>query len=145
MQPGRVVDRPARGDLALTGFRPLAKLFCLKQSQPQQLSLRQDFHHHRDGPRRGQISARAASNGSSPASPPWAAADARLVLQDGSVWPGTAFGATGTAVAEVVFNTSLTGYQEILTDPSYRGQYVVFTHPHIGNTGINPGKSRSGA
>ena len=42
-------------------------------------------------------------------------------------------------MAEVVFNTALTGYQEILTDPSYRGQYVVFTHPHIGNTGINPG------
>ena len=63
----------------------------------------------------------------------------RLVLQDGSVWHGTSFGAAGTGVAEVVFNTALTGYQEILTDPSYRGQYVVFTHPHIGNTGINPG------
>ena len=66
--------------------------------------------------------------------------DARLVLSDGSVWHGNAFGATGTAVGEVVFNTSLTGYQEILTDPSYKGQFVTFTHPHIGNTGINPGK-----
>ena len=43
------------------------------------------------------------------------------------------------AVGEVVFNTSLTGYQEILTDPSYKGQFVVFTYPHIGNVGINPG------
>ena len=63
----------------------------------------------------------------------------RLVLQDGSVWHGNSFGAPSTGVAEVVFNTALTGYQEILTDPSYRGQYVVFTHPHIGNTGINEG------
>ncbi len=44
------------------------------------------------------------------------------------------------AVGEVVFNTSLTGYQEILTDPSYKGQFVVFTYPHIGNVGINPGE-----
>ncbi|KAK9817498.1 hypothetical protein WJX74_010739 [Apatococcus lobatus] len=72
------------------------------------------------------------------ASPPWVSPDARLVLSDGSVWHGNAFGATGTAVGEVVFNTSLTGYQEILTDPSYKGQFVTFTHPHIGNTGINP-------
>ena len=43
-------------------------------------------------------------------------------------------------MGEVVFNTSLTGYQEILTDPSYKGQFVTFTHPHIGNTGINPGE-----
>ena len=62
----------------------------------------------------------------------------RLVLEDGSVWTGTAFGATGSKVGEVVFNTSLTGYQEILTDPSYKGQFVVFTYPHIGNVGINP-------
>ncbi|KAK9866434.1 hypothetical protein WJX84_012101 [Apatococcus fuscideae] len=70
--------------------------------------------------------------------PPWVTPDARLVLSDGSVWHGNAFGATGTSVGEVVFNTSLTGYQEILTDPSYKGQFVTFTHPHIGNTGINP-------
>ena len=81
----------------------------------------------------------SASNGTAPVAAPWAKPDARLVLQDGSVWHGTSFGAAGVGVAEVVFNTALTGYQEILTDPSYRGQYVVFTHPHIGNTGINPG------
>lgn len=105
------------------------------------------------------------------------------MLEDGSVWHGTAFGHTGTqgapaagptayppalthpppaagahpncalaerpsppllplcaAVGEVVFNTSLTGYQEILTDPSYKGQFVVFTYPHIGNVGINEGE-----
>lgn len=62
----------------------------------------------------------------------------RLVLEDGSVWHGTAFGATGTEIGEVVFNTSLTGYQEIMTDPSYKGQFVVFTYPHLGNVGINP-------
>ncbi|KAL4430872.1 hypothetical protein ABPG75_006128 [Micractinium tetrahymenae] len=70
---------------------------------------------------------------------PWEGAPpARLVLEDGSVWHGTAFGHTGTEVGEVVFNTSLTGYQEILTDPSYKGQFVCFTYPHIGNVGINP-------
>lgn len=74
------------------------------------------------------------------ASPPWAVPDARLALQDGSVWSGKAFGAGGNVVAEVVFNTSITGYQEIMTDPSYQGQFVVFTHPHIGNTGINLGE-----
>lgn len=53
---------------------------------------------------------------------------------------GYKFGAEGTTLAEVVFNTSITGYQEILTDPSYKGQCVTFTHPHIGNTGINFGE-----
>lgn len=62
---------------------------------------------------------------------------ARLVLEDGSEWLGTAFGAQGRELGEVVFNTSLSGYQEILTDPSYKGQFVVFTCPHIGNVGIN--------
>src|SRR5688572_4008566 len=62
---------------------------------------------------------------------------ARLALQDGSVWRGIGFGASDTQVGEVVFNTSLTGYQEILTDPSYAGQMVVMTAPQIGNTGIN--------
>lgn len=61
-----------------------------------------------------------------------------LALADGTVFPGRAFGARGTAVGEVCFNTSMTGYQEILTDPSYRGQIVVMTAPHIGNTGANP-------
>lgn len=68
---------------------------------------------------------------------PWKNSDARLVLEDGSIWKAKSFGASGTQVGEVVFNTSLTGYQEILTDPSYAGQFVLMTNPHIGNTGIN--------
>ena len=62
---------------------------------------------------------------------------ALLVLADGSVFKGTAFGAEGISVGEVVFNTSMTGYQEILTDPSYAEQIVTLTYPHIGNTGVN--------
>ena len=62
---------------------------------------------------------------------------AKLVLQDGTVLEGPAFGAEADAVFELVFNTSMTGYQEILTDPSYRGQGVLFTVSHIGNVGIN--------
>ena len=62
---------------------------------------------------------------------------ALLVLADGSVFKGTAIGASGVSVGEVVFNTSMTGYQEILTDPSYAEQIVTLTYPHIGNTGIN--------
>jgi carbamoyl-phosphate synthase small subunit len=62
---------------------------------------------------------------------------ALLVLEDGSVFKGTAIGASGISVGEVVFNTSITGYQEILTDPSYAEQIVTLTYPHIGNTGIN--------
>jgi carbamoyl-phosphate synthase small subunit len=62
---------------------------------------------------------------------------AALVLEDGTILEGQAFGAPADAVFELVFNTSLTGYQEILTDPSYRGQAVLFTCPHIGNVGIN--------
>ncbi|XP_004235978.1 carbamoyl phosphate synthase small chain, chloroplastic [Solanum lycopersicum] len=68
---------------------------------------------------------------------PWKVADARLVLEDGSIWKAKSFGARGTQVGEVVFNTSLTGYQEIITDPSYAGQFVLMTNPHIGNTGMN--------
>ena len=60
-----------------------------------------------------------------------------LLLKDGTVLKGRSFGADGDAVGEVVFNTSLTGYQEVLTDPSYRGQMVTMTYPHIGNYGIN--------
>ena len=60
-----------------------------------------------------------------------------LVLEDGRTFHGESFGATGTTVAEIVFNTGMTGYQETLTDPSYRGQIVVMTAPHIGNTGAN--------
>ena len=63
--------------------------------------------------------------------------EALLVLEDGTVFRGWAFGAMGEQVGEVVFNTGMTGYQEILTDPSYRGQMVVMTYPHIGNTGVN--------
>ena len=59
-----------------------------------------------------------------------------LVLADGSIFYGHGFGATGVTVAELVFNTAMTGYQEILTDPSYAGQVVTFTFPHIGNTGV---------
>lgn len=62
---------------------------------------------------------------------------ALLVLEDGSVFRGTSIGADGCAVGEVVFNTSMTGYQEILTDPSYTQQLVTLTYPHIGNTGTN--------
>jgi len=62
---------------------------------------------------------------------------ALLVLEDGSVFKGTAIGAAGTSVGEVVFNTSMTGYQEILTDPSYAEQIITLTYPHIGNTGTN--------
>ena len=62
---------------------------------------------------------------------------ALLVLEDGTVFSGTAIGADGLAVGEVVFNTSMTGYQEILTDPSYSRQIVTLTYPHIGNTGTN--------
>jgi carbamoyl-phosphate synthase small subunit len=60
-----------------------------------------------------------------------------LALADGTVYHGTAIGATGQAVGEVVFNTAMTGYQEILTDPSYAHQLVTLTYPHIGNTGTN--------
>ena len=62
---------------------------------------------------------------------------ALLALADGTVFEGSAFGAQGEAVGEIVFNTSLTGYQEILTDPSYKGQIVTMTYPEIGNVGVN--------
>src|SRR5882724_12122173 len=62
---------------------------------------------------------------------------AKLALEDGTVFTGRGFGAAGTTEGEVVFNTSMTGYQEILTDPSYKGQIVTMTYPLIGNYGIN--------
>jgi carbamoyl-phosphate synthase small subunit len=62
---------------------------------------------------------------------------ALLVLADGTVLRGEAFGACGTAMGEVVFNTGMTGYQEVMTDPSYAGQLVTFTYPELGNTGVN--------
>jgi carbamoyl-phosphate synthase small subunit len=61
-----------------------------------------------------------------------------LVLADGTVFYGMGFGATGQTTAELCFNTAMTGYQEIMTDPSYAGQIVTFTFPHIGNTGVTP-------
>jgi carbamoyl-phosphate synthase small subunit len=63
---------------------------------------------------------------------------ALLALADGTIFPGQSFGDPVTVTGEIVFNTSMTGYQEILTDPSYHGQLVTMTCPHIGNTGINP-------
>ncbi|MBV1694990.1 MAG: glutamine-hydrolyzing carbamoyl-phosphate synthase small subunit [Hyphomicrobiales bacterium] len=74
-----------------------------------------------------------------PAPAPWGEAleTARLVLADGTVITGYGLGATGKAVGEVCFNTAMTGYQEILTDPSYAGQIITFTFPHIGNVGAN--------
>ncbi len=69
---------------------------------------------------------------------------AQLVLADGRIFEGQAYGATGHCVGEVCFNTSLTGYQEILTDPSYTDQIITFTYPHIGNVGINDADMESG-
>ncbi len=66
-----------------------------------------------------------------------------LVLEDGSVFHGQSIGADGETVGEVVFNTAMTGYQEILTDPSYSSQIVTLTYPHIGNTGVNPEDAES--
>ncbi|MCP9791512.1 glutamine-hydrolyzing carbamoyl-phosphate synthase small subunit [Vulcanococcus limneticus Candia 3F8] len=80
----------------------------------------------------------------SPATAPASAAPSQaprrpalLVLADGLVLRGEAFGASGTAIGEVVFNTGMTGYQEVMTDPSYSGQLVTFTYPELGNTGVN--------
>src|SRR5512139_4174929 len=67
-----------------------------------------------------------------------------LALEDGSVFHGGGFGARASACGEVCFNTSMTGYQEILTDPSYRGQIVTMTYPLIGNTGCNAEDAESG-
>ena len=64
--------------------------------------------------------------------------EALLALEDGSLFRGRSIGAEGIATGEVVFNTAMTGYQEILTDPSYCRQIVALTHPHVGNTGVNP-------
>ena len=61
-----------------------------------------------------------------------------LALENGMIFEGTAVGVNGLSAGEVVFNTAITGYKEILTDPSYARQIITLTHPHIGNTGINP-------
>ncbi|MBE9043335.1 glutamine-hydrolyzing carbamoyl-phosphate synthase small subunit [Pleurocapsales cyanobacterium LEGE 10410] len=68
---------------------------------------------------------------------------ALLVLADGTTYRGWSFGAAGTAVGEVVFNTGMTGYQEVLTDPSYSGQIITFTYPELGNTGVNSADEES--
>jgi carbamoylphosphate synthase small subunit len=73
--------------------------------------------------------------------PPFLTANAQpafLALADGTVFQGLSIGAAGHTSGEVVFNTAMTGYQEILTDPSYSRQIVTLTYPHIGNTGVNP-------
>ena len=69
---------------------------------------------------------------------------AKLALEDGTVFTGTSIGADGEVDGEVCFNTSMTGYQEILTDPSYRGQIVTMTYPQIGNYGVNAEDVESG-
>jgi carbamoyl-phosphate synthase small subunit len=70
---------------------------------------------------------------------------ALIALADGQLFYGKGFGATGVTVAELVFNTAMTGYQEIMTDPSYAGQVVTFTFPHIGNVGVTPEDDEAGA
>src|SRR5579863_4541835 len=72
-----------------------------------------------------------------PAADAFSRASGVLLLSDGTIFEGHGFGATGHAVGEVCFNTAMTGYQEILTDPSYAGQIVAFTFPHIGIVGTN--------
>ncbi|WP_305971841.1 MULTISPECIES: glutamine-hydrolyzing carbamoyl-phosphate synthase small subunit [unclassified Mameliella] len=67
-----------------------------------------------------------------------------LALADGTLFYGTGFGATGQTTAELCFNTAMSGYQEIMTDPSYAGQIVTFTFPHIGNVGVNPDDDETG-
>jgi len=85
------------------------------------------------------VSAGIASEGRALTTP------AVLALEDGTVFRGVSIGAAGTATGEVVFNTAMTGYQEILTDPSYAGQVVTLTYPHIGNTGTNSDDLESNA
>ncbi len=86
------------------------------------------------------IESKARDAGAPAAVPGWEdqAPTALLVLADGTIIEGMGAGATGIAVGEVCFNTAMTGYQEILTDPSYTGQIITFTFPHIGNVGANP-------
>ena len=69
--------------------------------------------------------------------------NAKLVLSNGITFTGYSFGAMGSTVGEIVFNTGMTGYQEVITDPSYFGQIITFTYPEIGNTGINLEDSES--
>ena len=78
------------------------------------------------------------------ASEPQARPTACLALADGTLFFGKGFGATGVTTAELCFNTAMTGYQEIMTDPSYAGQVVTFTFPHVGNVGVNPDDDETG-
>ena len=86
------------------------------------------------------MTARAAPSDQALASAPDGALKptACIVLADGQVFYGRGFGAPGVAVGELCFNTAMTGYQEIMTDPSYAGQIITFTFPHIGNVGVTP-------
>jgi carbamoyl-phosphate synthase small subunit len=86
---------------------------------------------------RGPRAARGAARPSQPSNEVTVATPALLALADGNLFHGLSIGATGSTVGEVVFNTAMTGYQEILTDPSYARQIVTLTYPHIGNTGTN--------
>jgi len=88
-------------------------------------------------PASSPIASRAAEPAAS-GSPPGRPAEAVLVLADGTLLRGLSFAARGTVIGEVVFNTGMTGYQEVMTDPSYAGQLVTFTYPELGNTGVNP-------
>src|SRR5712692_10572771 len=72
------------------------------------------------------------------------AMDCRLILEDGATFEGQSAGAVGTALGEVVFSTAMTGYQEMLTDPSYAGQLLTLTYPLIGNYGVTPDDVESG-
>jgi hypothetical protein len=80
----------------------------------------------------------ATKSAHAPATDEMPIATALVVLADGSVLKGRGLGAEAKAVGEICFNTSMTGYQEIMTDPSYAGQIINFTFPHIGNVGANP-------
>src|SRR5207245_4471489 len=91
---------------------------------------------HGAGSGASDIAARTSRNGSTGRLQSSNMPAARLILEDGTVYEGESFGSTENAIGEVVFNTSLTGYQEIATDPSYRFQIVTMTYPHIGNYGI---------
>jgi len=89
-------------------------------------------HERRAGPSRGPSHGLAQGRGR-----------ATLVLEDGAVFGGWSFAGEGEVAGEVVFTTSMVGYQETLTDPSYRGQIVLFTYPLIGNYGVVPGEDES--
>ena len=120
---GRSVGLDA--DKTCTDFKP-SRLALAAQRKPMN-----------DNP---DMPAAEALNPRARATAPWGEerATALLVLADGTVIEGMGAGAVGIAVGEVCFNTAMTGYQEILTDPSYAGQIITFTFPHIGNVGANP-------